>query len=641
MKNAFKKFINLILSLIFIFSSVICMLETLGVKTSSVSPSLVSSCLEAKNSSVRQTEINDSLFLVDLSSVKVSGDNVYIYDKQDSTIKIIDKNTNTYRLLNNHYRFYNLKDMIIYNDVLMMIDNVNNQFSCINKETFEEVEFSSQENLTTMETAKSIEIVNVNNKDYLLLCPIDPTVGYFELAEISLTNELVLGNQTKQVVSINNINKFKITENWSNENNINSYDEVFVTEMDGYIYIMLRTGNKIFSFPVDTNDLSIETYPTLTAISGIEPTKTIQSVVPVNLNNERTNLAVIYSDSIDFYDITAMYGINLQITAEKNALSINLSNFSTIKADADNNLIALISSENQALKMFDINNQTSEGYLEQNVVNEQIFPYYWSNASFKYIETTAETKLLELPYSKSEIINIPVNSSLAIIGEGRYSTGEQIYGWNYVIYTVNNQNYFGYVSSIDCNDLMETTYLKKFITVLGYTKLYSLPSVFVDSKNAEIKTIANSSRLEVLSSICDYFANETSYLLVKVNGGEIGFIDRSRVLTDVSLEDKVIPNATVKRDNSEIFTSKDSDKEVIMKLNSGYRVKVIGKRDTVTNYTKVTLNDNEGNVYTGYIYTHNLEPDSWSTLQILGMVLVIINVILLAIIIIIKNKVTR
>ena len=168
-----------------------------------------------------------------------------------------------------------------------------------------------------------------------------------------------------------------------------------------------------------------------------------------------------------------------------------------------------------------------------------------------------------------------------------------------------------------------------------------MPSKFTDNINNEIKTIKDSSRLEVLSPICNYSALNTSYLLVKVNGNEIGFIDLSRVLLSTSINEKIIPNATVLKDNSEIFTSTENDKEIICHLNSGERVKVIGKRDTKTNYTKVSFNDSEGNEYTGYIYTHNIKPDSWSMLQIVGMLLVSLNTILLIVIICIKNKLTR
>ena len=168
-----------------------------------------------------------------------------------------------------------------------------------------------------------------------------------------------------------------------------------------------------------------------------------------------------------------------------------------------------------------------------------------------------------------------------------------------------------------------------------------MPSVIEDDLNTQIRVIPNSSRLEVLSPICDYSSLNTKYLLVRVNGTDVGFIDRSRIIESSSLEDRIIPNATVLRNNSEIFTSTSEDRETILMLNKGARVKVIGKRDTITNFTLVTFNDEEGNVYTGYIYTYNLEADTWTMLQIIGMLLVTINVILLIVIICIKNKVTR
>ena len=97
MKNAFKNLYNLVITLIFIFSSIICMLETLGANASSVSLSFFdnkenfSNIESATSAALRQSEIADSLFFMDLSIVKVYEDNIYVYDNKDNTIKIIDK----------------------------------------------------------------------------------------------------------------------------------------------------------------------------------------------------------------------------------------------------------------------------------------------------------------------------------------------------------------------------------------------------------------------------------------------------------------------------------------------------------------------------------------------------------------------
>lgn len=634
MKNALKKIINL--SLIFMFLGIICMLETLGASAPSVSPSFLNKSAKALNNGLEKTSINDSLFFIDLSIIRVDENYIYVYDNSDSTIKIIDKQTNTYREINNHYRFSNLKDMIIYKDALILLDSISCNFTCINKNTFEPISFLTQENLASKETLKAIKILTINSKDYLLLCPSDPTTGYFELAELSLETVNLTGTQTEKVLTISNIKSFKIAENWAD--NLNSYKQIFVSEIENELFIMLLTDDNLYSFFV--NPLSmLSVYQTITSVSGIDSVENILDIKKISLFNTTNDILVSYSNKIEFYNLSVEKNITADLV--KRDMEISLDDFPISSVDSNESTIAVLSGEKQAVKLINYTGNPGNQFSYKTIVNEQLYTFEYSLSAFKYIKTVQETNLLSLPYSREPISVIPENTNLVIIGEGRYSTGELVFGWYYVLYSVNNQNYYGFIDSISCNDLIETEYDRNYVTVLGYTKLYSLPSKFLDNKNTEIKTIVSSSRLEVLSSICDYNSANTEYLLVKVNGDQVGFIDKSRVLKAVSINDKIIPDATVMRNNSEIFTSTDENKEIIMHLDKGARVKVIGKRDTVTNYTKVSFNDSEGNEYTGYIYTYNLEPDSWSTLQIIGMFLVAINVILLVVIICIKNKVTR
>jgi len=629
MKKLLKKLTISIVALVVMLTSTICTVMVLGVNPSSTSLSFYNSELMSSTADLRSGEIDDSIFFVDLSLVRVSGNFIYAYDNADSTIKIIDKRTNTYKTINNHYRFYNLEELIIYNDIIMMFDGTEKIFKCINANTFEEVSFD-QTLLTTLNETKFIKQIKINSEDYLLFCPANPISGSFELAKLT---------ENQNELSVSNISTFKIDESWTASDILTSYNHILVTQTpSNMLFIMIITDSKIYSFSVDPQNISSEPYRTITTVSGLENVSDIQNIAQVSID-ESNALALVADQKISLYNLDSE-NASLSEISDK---TINLnSNFIVSDSHSDQSVLALISNETQSLKIIDFSNQSEPFYYESNVENEEITPYLYSAQQFKYYEITKDTPILALPYSKEGIILAKEDSQIVIIGEGKYSDQTSIIGWQYCMYSENNQNYYGYVLSIDITELESVDYSKHYVTVLGYTKLYSMPSKIADTTlNQELKSIVSNSRLEVISALCDYNSLDTEYLLVKVNGDTIGFIDRSRVLTSASIEDRIIPNATVKQDNSEIFTTNDDSKEVILTLNKGDRVKVIGKRDTVTNYTQVTFNDSDGNEYTGYIYTYNLESDSWSMLQIIGMFLVALNVIILIIMIILKNKIAR
>jgi len=98
-------------------------------------------------------------------------------------------------------------------------------------------------------------------------------------------------------------------------------------------------------------------------------------------------------------------------------------------------------------------------------------------------------------------------------------------------------------------------------------------------------------------------------------------------------------NATIKNDGTTVYLSPSVDSTVLsFKLDAGKNVRINGKRNTKTGFTSITFNDEYGNEYSGYIETDYIKSDSWSTLQIVGCVLIAINIGLLILILIYRNK---
>ena len=136
----------------------------------------------------------------------------------------------------------------------------------------------------------------------------------------------------------------------------------------------------------------------------------------------------------------------------------------------------------------------------------------------------------------------------------------------------------------------------------------------------------------------------TKFLRVTVKDGDNtfeGFIDASRAKPIKSENKALITNGSIKRNNAEVFLYEKSDSEIITLLDKGARVKILSKRNTKTNMTEIAFKDGSGVVREGFVYNHNVQSDTWTMLQILGMTLVVINTVLLIVIICIKNKVTK
>lgn len=629
MKKLIKRITTTCLTLLIAFLSLITALA-LEEKSSSATLSFANNSLATFSDGIEQLSVDDTLFLIDPVIARTSGKYVYVYDNADSTIKIIDKETNTYKATNNHYIVnVAVSDILVSNNALFLFSSATNSFSCIDCDTFETLEFN-QTSLTTLSSAKFIKNVTIGEEEYMLMCPENPITSDFELAKI---------DRQENVITVDSVSKFRMHENL--QDSLRSYSEVFVdSTSDEKLFLMFITeNNNILSFQIDPSSVnSVET--SMTAVAGFTSTEDILDVSAVTITGYTKTVAVTINNTIKFFELSIAPAQVSMTEIQDMAVTVP-SNFVISDAHGNSSTLALISNTSQQIKIYNFDRQVAPFYYEQDIKNPTISVSLYDNNNFTYLKVIKDTPILTLPYSKEGQITAIEDEEVVVIGEGQDISSNKVYGWYYVLYSKNGLNYYGYIASIDTNEKVETTYNKNYVTVYAYTKLYTYPSKITDSNNKELLSIGEYSRLEVLDSICDYTSLSTKYLKVKVNGEDVGYIDRESIILTSDTSERIIPDATVINDGSEIFSSTAEDRQILDVLNKGKRVKVIGKRDTITNFTLVTYNDAEGNVCTGYIYTYNLEADSWTMLQTIGIFLVVLNVILLIIIICLKNKVTR
>ncbi len=592
----------------------------------------------------------DSLFLIDVSLVKVNGDKIYVFDEDDQTIKVISGKTHKFEAENDRIAANGVKDMLFLDDDLIIYSlgqdepkQASLSAVSLNAETFgQPVSITGTESLTTLSSAKSLEIVKCQEQSYILLYPADPVSGQFELAKIS----------KEENITISDAKTFSISSGVGAGALVQSYEHAKAFCNEEKIIIVFSKQTTLLACELDPTSTT-----TINSVSEVTVNETTieENILNFDLvrfkNAEADELAIVSESKIVFF--TFDMAAKTLTPAEREDITFD-EEFSLTDSSLKGGYISCIDNAAQKLVIYDLGEEVfnPSGYLLE---NDHVHEVLYDDArEYVYKKVAKDTPVKQTPYSssRSPLATAKVDHYVTILGQGYNQDDTLVEGWSYVLYTENGQNYYGYVSTLDTKTITDEEvgeFTKNYVTVLAYTKIYSLPSNVIDEKNVEVREIATSSsaRLHVLSTLRDYTtfgANETSskYLLVTVNGTDLGFIDRSRVIEVGSVTERVLPNATVMRNNCKIFvTANDKGEALDVILNKGHRVKVIGKRDTITNYTLITFNDEDGNELTGYIYTYNLEADSWNTVQFIGMFLVLINVILLIVIICVKNKVTR
>ena len=246
---------------------------------------------------------------------------------------------------------------------------------------------------------------------------------------------------------------------------------------------------------------------------------------------------------------------------------------------------------------------------------------------------------------------IPDSTDVICIGFGVIETSKTtVKDFYYCLYTFNGMNSKGYIFADNLTEKPQITgtedgynSINPQFRVVANTNLYSLPTkvtgdLITDELTSTIVIqIKNNSVVKLLDYVCGYTTENGKFIKVQVNDNEIGYIDISKIITPNETTDFVITNAKIKTNNTNVYLEESSSSVIIYTLDKGYNIRIDGAKNTKTGYTKITFNDEYGNEFTGYIMTDSLSSDNWSTLQIIGCILIAINIGLLVLILKFKN----
>lgn len=346
-------------------------------------------------------------------------------------------------------------------------------------------------------------------------------------------------------------------------------------------------------------------------------------------------------------EVTKLYNLDLGSATAKVEFVSQYELLNSKYATFNGEYCSYVDDENQKLFLFKIDNDFSSN---SSIINNPTYNInYHTDDEFVYKETNENTKLFDNPWGANPIVEIAQGTDVIKIGTAFIENTTEIKDYDFCMYTKNDENHFGFIKSSTLKEKTKVSVseegYKERVAVYPNAILYSLPTTVTKGQQVgaivpkKIMKIEDNSEIKVLDVICRYTANNIKMVKVCVNGTQVGFMDANFVHTPSEIVEFVITNATIKKDNTTVFLSPSSDATTLtFKLNAGKNVRINGKRDTKTGWTSITFNDEYGNEFSGYIQTDYISADSWSTLQIVGCVLIAINIGLLILILIYKKN---
>ena len=457
--------------------------------------------------------------------------------------------------------------------------------------------------------------------------------------------------------------QFKSDDSLQNTVKSNLKKVISYQDSSSRLYIVFVYNNNGIAY------YSINSYSALTELETKEVLSLGHTEIPQNesTNSNITDVGLMKIDSKDYLaisfplaapnEVINLYSFAFDSGTETISYSAQFSCLNSRFTLFNNDYYSYVDIENQKLFFTKISSETTlEGTNFSETTTEVDNPNYnisyLSVDEFIYKSANKLTELYEDPWGANSAIIVGENVDVIKIGSAVLENNTIIQDYDYCLFTNNNYNYCGFIRS---EDLKEKTQIsvseagfKARVSVWPNAVLYSLPTTVIRGQigtdgcpllSKRLLQIEDNSELEVLNVLCGYSANGTKMLKVRVNGKDVGYIEERCVRTPANVVDFVITNATIKKDNTTVYLSASTDATALtFKLNKGKNIRINGKRDTKTGFTSITFNDEYGNEFTGYIETDYLKADAWSTLQIVGCVLIAINIGLLILILLYKKN---
>lgn len=642
-----------------IFSILFCLIFALSAffcqNVPNVSYELSFATEEQLDSPLEENENEMSIFIRNPSHSVFYEDKLYFIDETDNLLKIYDKETDSFLSDFIDLSSYNIIDATFLNGFfyLMTESNEENQIIKINLSSLElsELEITVANTNDYSYNTFFAQKVSFDEKDYTLL-----SISGFRLSPVIA----LIDNETDEVLNVFDIS-FRDTI-------VSSVDFIKVLsyqQEDGTAFIIFVYDTTIAYYEVSTLDsiTDLEDNP-IGALSStpipIEMARALsdENITDVGFMNISSNdyLAIFFSqkdlagDFIRLYNFDFDDGIDpITYSAEfacdntefvgicgdyfsvpnKDKQEIYFNNI--VKVELEDTLLLysdFVDNPNYTINYLDFTSETD---------NDEI-----------YMKSNKQTEMFSDPWGAKSDIIIDAQTDVLKIGNVVLENDIEIKDYMFCMYSFAGKNHIGFIktSDLELKDeiLLEDAGYKPRVKVWPNTRLYTLPTnvtggISTSLRSKVLMEIEDNYEVEVLDIITGYVANGTKMIKVKVNGLHIGYIEEKCISNPSEVIKFVITNATIQKDNTVVYHEANKDSTALtFTLSAGKNVRINGKRNTDTGWTSITFNDEYGNEFTGYIETDFVKADAWSTMQIIGCVLIAVNFGLLILILMYKKN---
>lgn len=604
-----------------------------------------------------QNDIQYSIFINNPTFSFVYNSNVYFIDSYDKNLKVFNTLTNEF-----YSKYVNLSDFgeiidVTYVDGFIFAfvkksENLNILKIDLNITNLNaSLIFESTSPFSVNIKYSKISASKINDEIYLTLTPNynnGLNLSHPLICKIN-TNENLISN-TLQVILDENI-QAKIKSSLSKiilaSSNSSDYLNLIFVRDSGLISaniesISINSGSSLtlsdtnFERQIDSSNFDTNIYKSIS----------VEHSNIYYLNNEKylflTYKATKKDDSILSY--TKIYKLNISLFGTGSFFNVlyTFENPVTEFLTLSENYISYPS--NQDINYIEFNDLDSEiTKSAHKISNPNLLVKFFNEEDFVYAKTNKNIDLLSNPWNDSGIINMPNDSNIIIVGKGFVeSQNLELEDYKYALFTSNNKNYLGYINVDNFtvkDEVSLDTLNSKVCKVVAKTALYSLPTkvlgdnITTSLKSSIIATISDNSRVEILDLLCDYKSNNSIFIKVKVNNEKVGYIETNQIQKRLDVTHYIVCNASIKLDGAKLYESESTDSEVIIELNKGTRIKITGAKNKKTGMTGVTFQDEYGNTFAGFIQSDYISSDGWSTMQIIGAILIAVNIAILILVV--------
>lgn len=566
-------------------------------------------------------ETQRTIFMLSPTYIAATNSGVFVYDSSDQTLKKIDKvSTNSLS-----YACGEIVDMAT--------DGTNIYLLKPGKiEIIEASSLSADANVTTLEydwldaSYVHIDVALVNSS--VMFCVYGSTI------DVTIKRGLLDGTDWQ-------IKDYVITPSTTNA----EISQLSFAYFDSNTYLVKVDANNIIFYELgDEQNLSRNT-----PITDIHEEDDI-----LDLYYFDSKLLVVYEDYSTLYNLqNNTSNISASVNDSTSHIYATEDNFDAKNASFNDQKLYLLSSD-----CYYVLNADTMTFVDK-MTNALCIQSYHSNKSqYAYYKVLENTNLISTLGTTSTVA-VDANTYVVEIASSTLSDGTVLVGYKYVLFVElyqdehdiwQYQNHYGYI--LDDSSILkqiETPSTLEIVKVENNTPVFEYPSVETDQdqtnhSNRIIHTLSATTTVNVISYLGEYKTgindqpHQVSYALIESNG-HIGFIDVSHITSNDQRVINTMPNAKI-TNGTPVYEEADLNSTIIGELESGKNVRIIGRRDS-NGFVKIAYNNDLGYYYEGYVKAYNVRSNSFTTLQIVGTVLVVLNIILLVVLIATRRKITK